>query len=389
MKINPSTALPLAKSPERITDRASHPTLSNMLSKPLPPSVSKPKPIGLAKPAVAANLKPAPSGSKPLLVSMFKPLPLKPQTLETTPSKVMDKPLSTMSSSGASATDVMIEPSAGASPTDPTIGPPNGAGATDVTLVPPTPSPAPAPLTLEGLAKVWGTADTTYDFTSDGIVNVQDLLYMMDNWEKIQAAGHSPGGPAAQVTIDDPPAGVSDPAMEVKDESTIITIEPDSINDPPAAGDAAGSAALPDEPNAPAIDDPPTGVSDPADSTSPVPDSANAPATPQTLDLRAYLSTLISGDEQRAISGGLNGAAARAAISVDGVRGRSAHSMGGLKPLADSLFDHLASAGFAEQPPTNIRELVGALNLSPRQTDFLLKQLAVKYPAGLGVNVIG
>ena len=86
---------------------------------------------------------------------------------------------------------------------------------------------------------------------------------------------------------------------------------------------------------------------------------------------------------------GLHGAAARSVFaSPDSPVRTNPNALGGLKSLSDSLFEHLSSTGFADQPPTNIRELVDALNLSPRQSDFMLKHLGEKYPGGLGVNMV-
>ena len=62
--------------------------------------------------------------------------------------------------------------------------------------------------------------------------------------------------------------------------------------------------------------------------------------------------------------------------------------MGGLNSLADAMFSHLTSNGFATQPPSNIRELIDSLNLAPNQSDFMLKTMAEKYPDGLGVDMV-
>lgn len=61
---------------------------------------------------------------------------------------------------------------------------------------------------------------------------------------------------------------------------------------------------------------------------------------------------------------------------------------GNVKERSRMLYDHLSGAGFREQPPLNIRELVDALNPSPRQAELMMKELAAKYPDGLGVNVV-
>jgi hypothetical protein len=61
---------------------------------------------------------------------------------------------------------------------------------------------------------------------------------------------------------------------------------------------------------------------------------------------------------------------------------------GSLQKLTDSLIDRLGSVGFKDQPPTNIRQLVDGLNLSPRQSDQMLAKLSARYPNGLGVNYV-
>jgi hypothetical protein len=105
-----------------------------------------------------------------------------------------------------------------------------------------------------------------------------------------------------------------------------------------------------------------------------------------SVDENASVATL---DRSRLIA---QGAAARAAVAArDGaadpsVNKASINSLGGLSRLSQSIYDQLSTSGFAAQPPTNIRELIDQLNLAPRQSDFVLKQLAAKYPDGLGIN---
>jgi len=59
-----------------------------------------------------------------------------------------------------------------------------------------------------------------------------------------------------------------------------------------------------------------------------------------------------------------------------------------LHKLSDQISARLTAEGFGDQPPVNVRELVSQLNLSPKQTDFVMKQLQAQYPRGLGVRMI-
>jgi hypothetical protein len=54
--------------------------------------------------------------------------------------------------------------------------------------------------------------------------------------------------------------------------------------------------------------------------------------------------------------------------------------------VSTSLVDRLMTAGFKDRPPANVREIVNSLNLSPRDTRSVLKNLKEAYPGGLGVN---
>jgi hypothetical protein len=255
-----------------------------------------------------------------------------------------------------------------------------------------TPNVTAQPLSLEGLAKAWGTNNTEYDFTGDGTVNVQDLLYMMDNWEQFRPNATLQTAPNGQLVTADSPVLVTNSAM-IETKMDLVTAEDAAIGE--STTDVVPDESKPDPVVSPESSDatdlepsePPVGETEPAPTPEPEPQT---PSTDDSLNLRGYLDSLRGADSRRTTLEGLNGVAARAAIAPGTVRGNgAAKGMGGLMPLADSLFSHLSSAGFADQPPTNIRELVDALNLAPRQTDFLLRQLTMKYPQGLGVNVIG
>lgn len=57
--------------------------------------------------------------------------------------------------------------------------------------------------------------------------------------------------------------------------------------------------------------------------------------------------------------------------------------------VAAGLSEQLDHAGFADRPPTNIRDLVAGFGFDARGSSLLLKSLQAKYPSGLGVSVLG
>ena len=239
---------------------------------------------------------------------------------------------------------------------------------------PPTPtgSSVPQPMTLDGLVNAWGTNDPHYDLDGDGVVGVPDLLQMIDSLRKFNTDSQPVDSITDQSGLMQPLIESGDPTVPAEKPSDDVPVVP------------AEESAVPPEAAVIAPEDDPALT--PAPETT-EPDVAS-PSTDPALDFRAYIDSMASGQSRK--PAGVNGAGARAILAPDAIDSRAAaRSLGGLKPMADSLFNHLSGAGFAEQPPTNIRELVDALNLAPRQTDFLLKQLAMKYPAGLGVNMVG
>lgn len=193
-----------------------------------------------------------------------------------------------------------------------------------------TPPPQPSNYNLDDLIAAWGQESSAYDFDGNGTVGVPDLLHFINHYLKLTES----------------------PAPDQTSAPVIAT----------------GSASV--------------------DSTDAAQDPA-APVPPVITTNDALTRLGVTPDSPKSELGGLNGAAARTALGVSDAPGKSAaNSMGGLKSLTDALFTHLSSTGFANQPPTNIRELIDTLNLSPTQSDFMLKSMAEKYPDGLGVNVV-
>ncbi len=118
----------------------------------------------------------------------------------------------------------------------------------------------------------------------------------------------------------------------------------------------------------------------------------NSDGTVNMQDLLEFLNHLDKYNPDLAAAAQPVGALADTAklTSADGIGPAKSATPG--KPgtaLGDAMFDHLSKAGFASKPPENIHELVGTLNISPKNSDLALKQLASKYPDGLGINVIG
>jgi Ca2+-binding EF-hand superfamily protein len=60
-----------------------------------------------------------------------------------------------------------------------------------------------------------------------------------------------------------------------------------------------------------------------------------------------------------------------------------------LQDVAHELSERLDVAGFDRRPPTNIRDLVRALDLQPQESSLVLRLLADRYPGGLGVSLYG
>jgi hypothetical protein len=201
-----------------------------------------------------------------------------------------------------------------------------------------------------------------YVFDQNGTVNVSDLLYFLNHYNKLTSG--------------------STPAQPTNAPGAVATVNPDEpVKD---AGEISRDMDLPK-------------IADVGDTV----DAADVGASPEVTDtpvegepVIATAGTLrdalgLTADSPRSKLAGLNGAAARAALGMAEAPGKSAgHSMGGLRSLADAMFSHLTSNGFATQPPSNIRELIDAMNLAPKQSDFMLKTMAEKYPDGLGVNAV-
>lgn len=260
---------------------------------------------------------------------------------------------------------------------------------------PPPPPPSPAPpspqLTLEGLMRSWGQSDSPYDFTGDGTVNVDDLLHFISNWPSPeQTATASPVEPTVTAVSD--PAGdlagaglspVANPEVPGANVA-VVGVEPDA---------PADSTAVPPPPAEPAPQDPPAN-----EFTLPELIKAwgqrnseydlNGDGTVNVDDLLIWINKMQSNNNAAAANtGGLKG---WSLSNEDPASPRAAdRSLAGLTRLADTLADRLLAAGFQSQPPSNLHDILDKLDLSPRQSDFMIKQLNKRYPQGLGVNMVG
>lgn len=226
----------------------------------------------------------------------------------------------------------------------------------------PAPTPQPESYNIEDLVAAWGKSDSIYDFDQNGSVGVSDLLYFINHYLKMTEGSQEGGQTAAPGEV------VQVSADEQTKDADELTRDADlpKIADAGDTVDAADVGASPEVTDAPIEGEP-------------------VIATAGTL--RDALG--LTAGSPRSKLAGLNGAAARAALGIAEAPGKSAgHSMGGLKSLADAMFSHLTSSGFATQPPSNIRELIDAMNLAPKQSDFMLKSMAERYPDGLGVNMV-
>jgi hypothetical protein len=222
----------------------------------------------------------------------------------------------------------------------------------------------PGELTLQGLQDAWGQRNSPYDINGDGTVNTADLLEFINSM------------PVSGQTIQNKPL-VLGPVNELTTAPTSPQPDPTLSTAPPAAElttaaptDGADSAATPQL----TLD----GLMQAwgqADSSY----DLNGDGTVNTGDLLQFLNNWSASKSANATSG--NGAAGpENAVGKPGI--------GGVTKLADALIDRLMKAGFDDQPPTNIRDLVDTFNLPANHAEKLFDRLQQKYPNGLGVNVV-
>jgi Ca2+-binding EF-hand superfamily protein len=258
------------------------------------------------------------------------------------------------------------------------------------------------PLTIEGLEAAWGTDDERYDLNGDGTVNVRDLLALLAQMSHSPPAGDGEVADSGGAPGIDPenPGGVTPPLPPEEDELTVEGLtEAWGTDDPRYDLNLDGTVNVQDllallaqmseakpetEPDvAPAV----------VTSNQDVPaDDVLGEPTPLDLLLKAWgtdnpdydlnLDGVVDVQDLLAmlaeLSGGQSGSFTdRAAVT------------GTVPSTAASLVSRLEAAGYTEQPPSNIHELISQLNLPATERASVLSQLADRYPQGLGLDIIG
>jgi hypothetical protein len=246
------------------------------------------------------------------------------------------------------------------------------AGSSNVTVVECGPFQQPpsaaqsteASLTLDGLYAAWGQTKSPYDLTGNGMVDVDDLLAFINGLpaEAGPVAAASPansimvGESENAIFIADPPASNQGPANEIW-----IAEESSANSDPLTLDGFTKTWGQANEQY-----------------------DLNNDGTVDVDDLMTFINGLpneSSPDEpQAAIAPELSDKHKGSALTL---------AQSTINSLADTLIDKLIGAGFEDQPPTNMRELVNKLQLSPRDTTQMFKRLGSQYPRGLGVNMVG
>ena len=237
-------------------------------------------------------------------------------------------------------------------------------------------------LTIDGLCAAWGQTKSPYDLTGNGIVDVDDLLAFINGLNA--PAANDQSQPTNAMTTAQPESSLTTAAPE----STLTTAAPAvalTAANPPVLTmnntmTTAPGVEMPTPPLTLNGFEKTWGQADPNY-------DLNNDGTVNVDDLLAYINGLSNGP-----------GAPEQAIGPDQSSGGQliadkAHELklarAGINTLADTLIDRLIGAGFDQQPPTNVRELVDKLQLSPRDSNHLFKKLGMKYPRGLGVNMVG
>jgi len=253
----------------------------------------------------------------------------------------------------------------------------------------------PEGATLSGLMENWGKGPSKYDFTQDGQVDAQDMLMMIRNWQ--DSFGEQPAEPSSDPVDVDAPASapIPSPSMIETPAPAPPIEETDSLPSLPDITVASTSTPTPTIPTPDPVG--PVNPSEPNENTTPTmggllsawgQDNStydfNTDGTVNVEDLLMMLSNWPSGQ-------GYTPEIVQDTFENAEPARRNTHSAsasGKLQRLADQISTRLSAEGFGDQPPVNLRELVAQLNLSPKQSDFLMKQMQAKYPKGLGVSVI-
>jgi hypothetical protein len=287
---------------------------------------------------------------------------------------------------------------------------------------------------MQGLMQAWGQSGSPYDLTGDGTVNIDDLIALIMNWQQPATSG---AGAAAELASTEPPdttPTVSAAAVEAAEPRPTATAidaaanavsvdSVDSASDPAAPVLSTGSNAI-DASETGATEQ--TGPGNPLDGLLGAWGQAGTPfdfdgngvvdvddlihmilnwgSPPNAGPATVTAALAIDADEAEADSATAREKPAAHNVAAEKPRRDradfEAHAArpskprrhdGSLSPdalarVSTSLVDRLMTAGFKDRPPANVREIVNSLNLSPRDTRSVLKNLKEAYPGGLGVN---
>lgn len=296
---------------------------------------------------------------------------------------------------------------------------------------------------MEGLMKSWGQANSQYDLDANGTVDVDDLIAMIMNWQEPAEPTPTPTPiPTPTLTPNADTVGLDaavDVAIEVPvpetrpvdvDLGTLNAVTGPGETKPPTPSPASGSvdanvASGPTcgEPLPPAAnsgggseidnlmaawgqrgsryDLDGNGVVDVDDLINMILNWGSGPASPAAppVDVAQALGGNTDASEIKPTTAQEvaidKPGRFRSQLEADSITHVKPHkpaptpslSKEALSTVSTSLVDRLMSAGFTDRPPTNIRDIVDSLNLSPRDAKSVMRSLKHAYPDGLGVNL--
>lgn len=307
------------------------------------------------------------SQGKPAVgVRMSAPVESPPLTAGDMQSKPVPKPTDNFSQVRPTLAPHARQPGAGATVGGPCHGADPVQAPTSITNAdsapPATTLIGGSPLTLEGFDKAWGQGGSEYDVNGDGTVNIDDLVQFITS-----LSGANPAVPSTPMPA--PVEGQPSPSGSID----LIASSADPARKPrPLTLDgllAAWSSGSGDAQRA----------SSPYDLT--------GDGLVNIDDLTTFITGLTPGAAHA--PGSAPAPAPGLASSTVARQATADTSPKKTEQLITVLMSRLDKMGFANQPPTNIRELIGALDLSPEQTNVAIRQAQQRYPQGLGVNLVG
>ncbi len=221
--------------------------------------------------------------------------------------------------------------------------------------------PSPEQGLVDGVQKNWGSNNTKFDLNQDGTVDGSDLALALGGAKAVDSKpAMEPtkiSGPAAQAA-----AAITEAVFAMRDDAENGEIETTSL---PQASTYLGK-----------VDQNGDGKIAREELQQRLGTELDKVAQSSATDLKdatqRWTSVLLGNGDARM-------AQAKSAYA------KSTSSSG----LANRLFDTLASSGFAKSPPRNLDQLVGGITGSRAQRAQLLRDLANKYPSGLGVSAQG